>query len=47
MRTSPTPIDGRIVALKAIGWCLGIAGVAATAIYLSVTAWLVLTLAGA
>ncbi|HYJ70530.1 MAG TPA: hypothetical protein VEX15_22990 [Nocardioidaceae bacterium] len=43
MNTSP--IDGRMRALRAFGWCLGIAGVTATATYLTVTAWLVLTLA--
>ena len=40
-----SPIEGRMIALRAIGWCLGIAGVTAAAIYLTVTAWLLLTLA--
>jgi hypothetical protein len=41
------PIDGRLVALRATAWCLGVAGVAATATYLTITAWLLLTPAGA
>lgn len=45
MNTSPT--GGRPVTLGTIGWCLGIAGVTATATYLTVTAWLLLMLAGA
>lgn len=44
MNTSPT--DSWTIALRVISWCLGIAGVAATATYLTITAWLLLTLVG-
>ncbi len=44
---SASPTSGQMVALRAIGWCVGIAGVAATTTYLTVTAWLVLTWKGA
>jgi hypothetical protein len=44
MNTSPT--DSTTMALRAICWCVCIAGVAASAIYLTVAAWLILTMLG-
>jgi len=45
MNTSPT--DTGAMALRALCWSVCIAGVAASAIYLSFAAWLLLTMAGA
>jgi hypothetical protein len=39
-------IDGRMNALRALGRWVGVASVATAATYLTVTAWLLLTLAG-